>query len=150
MANGAIEAMQKQGIVPGKDVIIGGVDATPQAMELIDQGVLHATVGGHFLEGGWVVVLLHDYLHGVDFADLGTHFESHMTLVTRKNLEAYRANLDPATWSQWDFRQLSRLYSPDRKDYALDIGVLIETSTPSEHLKNSNDNDGSKVDNNSH
>ena len=61
MALGAMQALQEIGLTPGKDIIIGGVDATPEAMEAIEQGTLFATVGGHVLEGGWTVVLLHDF-----------------------------------------------------------------------------------------
>jgi ABC-type sugar transport system substrate-binding protein len=147
MAAGAIAAMEDRGLTPGKDVIIGGVDAaTPEIMELIEQGKLYATVGGHFMEGGWVAVLLHDFLHGVDLDQIKSHYDSPMTLVTKDNLANYRAKLFKSTWERMDFRQLSRIDSPELKTYRFGPQVLPTIDPPLDVPSTpSNEGDTSKV-----
>ena len=44
MAIGAILAIEKAGKVPNKDIFVGGVDATPAALEMMDQGKMTVTV----------------------------------------------------------------------------------------------------------
>ncbi len=125
MAAGAIRAMDDLNLTPGEDVIIGGVDATPEAMQLIEQGTLHATIGGHFMEGGWVMVLLYDYLHGVDLARIPKHFDSPMKLVTRNDLAKYQHGLRKSTWERFDFRRLSLFHDPGLKDYDFGPHLLV-------------------------
>jgi ABC-type sugar transport system substrate-binding protein len=123
MAIGAIEAMLERQRTPGQDVIIGGVDASSEAMNLIEEGTLSATVGGHFKDGGWVAVLIYDYFHGVKWSDRPAHFDSSMTLVTRKNLAEYKDELNPATWKRTDFHQFSHRDHPGRKGYRFELNV---------------------------
>jgi ABC-type sugar transport system substrate-binding protein len=124
MAMGAIDAVRDRGLVPGRDVIVGGVDATREAIRLIEEGTMHATVGGHFMEGGWVTVLLHDYLHGVDPDRIPPQHRSPMELVTKENLARYRMLLQQSNWKRTDFRQLSLLRSPERNGYRFGPQVI--------------------------
>ncbi|WP_372720839.1 ABC transporter substrate-binding protein [Novipirellula sp.] len=138
MAIGAIAAMQDRGKTPGTDVIIGGVDATPEALGLIAQEVLFASVGGHVMEGGWCIVLLHDFFHGIDLSRIPTHYDSPMRLITRDNLAAYRAVLSRETWQETDFRQFSLLDRPNQSTYRFDLGRVaagagLENSLGIEH-----------------
>jgi hypothetical protein len=118
MAEGAIEAMSERGLEPGFDVILGGVDASPEAIELIKAGKLAATIGGHFQDGGRVAVLLYDYLHGVELKK-GTpaRYMSEMNLVTQDNSAKYEADVDPESWKRIDFHRYSRHDHPELKKY---------------------------------
>ncbi|MCM2373109.1 ABC transporter substrate-binding protein [Aporhodopirellula aestuarii] len=134
MALGAAQAIRDRGFVPGKDVVIGGVDATREGLKAIEKGTLAATVGGHFQEGGWVAVILHDLVHGLDLEKIPTHFVSPMTLVTAENMATYRAGLRAKQWKQIDFLQFSRLHQPESDNYRFrfDLGEnSAETSMPS-------------------
>ena len=57
------------------------------------KGDQHVSIGGHFMEGAWAVVLIYDYLKGSDFAELNLSWRSSMTSVTapewqmKKNVE---------------------------------------------------------------
>ncbi|WP_160148220.1 ABC transporter substrate-binding protein [Rubripirellula obstinata] len=125
MAIGAVNAISDRKLVPGKDVIIGGVDATPEAMELIEQGKMFASVGGHVLDGGWAAVLLHDFFHGIDLDRIPKRSSLAMRLVTRENLGTYRAIFDRSTWKDIDFRKFSLVHQPDQKGYQFDIRELV-------------------------
>ena len=140
MAAGAIDAVRKRGLTPGEDVIIGGVDATPDAKRLIEDGTLEATVGGHFMEGGWVTVLLYDYFHNPELIPI--HLDSPMMLVTRKELDDYRAMINPSTWEQTDFRQFSRFHHPELKSYQFGLKALLTgkpNKTPSSSAQEEKD-----------
>lgn len=110
MAIGAIDATHDRGLKPGQDVIIGGVDATPEAMDMIQQGVMFATVGGHVMDGGWATVLLNDFLRGVDLKNIPKHYLSPMKLITPTNVQQYRVVFEQATWKEADFQKYSLFY----------------------------------------
>ncbi|MBB3206899.1 ABC-type sugar transport system substrate-binding protein [Rhodopirellula rubra] len=117
MALGAIEGLRDLKLVPGKDVVVGGVDATRQAMTAIKEGTLAATVGGHFQEGGWVAVIIHDLLNGLDLSKIPMHYASPMKLVTAENVAAYQASLQKSEWDRINFKQYSRLHRPKSDGY---------------------------------
>ena len=146
MAIGAIAAMKDRGKTPGTDVIIGGVDATPEALDLIAQRVLFATVGGHVMEGGWCIVLLYDFFHGIDLTRIPTHYDSPMRLITRENLAGYREVLSRETWRETDFRQFSLLDRPNQSTYRFDLGAAATDRGLKKNPPLENDN-GSEKDN---
>jgi ABC-type sugar transport system substrate-binding protein len=139
MAIGVIEAMAALKRVPGVDVVIGGVDAMPDALLRIDEGSLHATVGGHFMEGGWVAVLLHDFLAGSEYVQ--TDYKSPMKLVTKENLDRYRAAVDHSTWERFDFRQLSRVHHPEMGEYPFGVDVIAEVAIADESEETESEHD---------
>src|SRR4029079_3192904 len=61
MAQAAAETIRAAGKVPGKDVLVGGIDWAPFAFDEVRRGTFAASVGGHFLDGAWALVLLHDH-----------------------------------------------------------------------------------------
>ncbi|WP_047291449.1 MULTISPECIES: ABC transporter substrate-binding protein [Pseudomonas fluorescens group] len=71
MAFGAMRAFVEAGKVPGKDVLFSAVNTSSEALQAVIDGRLSALVGGHFTLGGWALVELHDYDHGVDLARYG-------------------------------------------------------------------------------
>jgi len=64
MALGAIEAIQEAGKVPGKDIIIVGVDATKKGFEAIIAGKMNATIECSPLLGPQLVDAVKDILAG--------------------------------------------------------------------------------------
>lgn len=65
------------------------------------------------MEGGWVAVLLYDYLHGKDFADLQLRWQSKMLAVTQNNIDYYSERLARENWEKIDFTQFSRHLHPE-------------------------------------
>ncbi|MBL3823497.1 MULTISPECIES: ABC transporter substrate-binding protein [Marinobacter] len=111
MALGAIEAAQNAGRAPGKDLLVGGIDWEPEALEKIRQGELLASMGQHFMGGGLALLLLHDYHHGRDFGDMSPDyvFRYELEPATRDNIDQVQRIMDPENWSAVDFRQFSRV-----------------------------------------
>jgi len=117
MAIGAIKGLAKVGLKPGQQVLVGGMDFEAKALEEIHKGRLEVVLGGHFMEGGWVMVLLADYYRGQDFADLGVERLTPLYSLTKDNLEQVRPFLEPQTWSGIDFNQFTRSNHTKGNDY---------------------------------
>ena len=117
MAAGAIEAIEAARRVPGRDVIVGGVDWAPLARERITAGTLTASAGGHFMEGAWALVLLRDHHSGQDFA--ATKLKSSFVLLTAENLREHEIFFDASRWESADFARLSKVENPAIDSYEL-------------------------------
>lgn len=127
MALGAIDGAVAVGRVPGKDFITGGVDWNPPALEAVKAGAMHITIGGHFMEGGWVMVLLHDYAHGADFAtDGGSARYSEMAGLTRANIGKYIDKFVNEDWERVDFSRFSKVANPSLKTYDFSLERILE------------------------
>lgn len=120
MAVGAIAAARDVERQPGKDVVIGGFDWEPEALEAIRRGELTVSLGRHFLGGALALIQLHDYHAGVDFAQgpstaaLKYRFEA----ATQSNVDRIERVMDPESWQRVDFRQFSRALNQDLADQA--------------------------------
>ncbi|QSP96444.1 ABC transporter substrate-binding protein [Marinobacter salinisoli] len=115
MALGAIEAAKQAGRTPGEDILIGGIDWEPQALAAIQRGDMTVSLGRHFMAGGLLAVLLHDYHHGKDFAEpQASVLRYQLHAVTRNNVAQVERILDPENWKTVDFRRFSRVHQPNR------------------------------------
>ncbi|MFE8071758.1 ABC transporter substrate-binding protein [Marinobacteraceae bacterium S3BR75-40.1] len=118
MALGAVEASRVAGRTVEQDVFVGGVDWTTEGLRAVANDHLTASVGGHFMEGGWAIVLLYDYARGKDFAPtMGTTIRTPMNLATKENAGRFLAQTTANDWSEIDFRQFSRTFHPTREEY---------------------------------
>jgi len=64
MALGAVEAVRKYGKIPGKDVVIIGVDAIKKALEAVAKGELNATIECSPLLGPQLMSVVKDIVSG--------------------------------------------------------------------------------------
>lgn len=126
LALGAIDALEKKGMAPGRDFITGGIDWSDEGIQAVIDGKMAATVGGHFMEGGWALLLAFDYLSGKDFAgDIGVSITTPMHTLTAKNASQYAEFLDRNYWKQLDFRRFSRALNPELKKYDFSLEALM-------------------------
>lgn len=132
MAIGAIEAATQQGLTPGKDFVTGGFDLLPENKKFLESGEMAVSVGGHYFEGAWALVLIHDYLNGIDFGtDEGTSFTTKMTSQTKKDLSTFNdiyAALSVSSLDGLNFDALSKERNPKRKKYDFDLESFLKTS----------------------
>ncbi len=79
-----------------------------------------------FLQGGWALILLHDYLQGFDFVEESLSFPSYnqpsIQHIAPKPLKTFQAN----NWSKIDFKQFSKRYNPELKQYNFSLAKLIQ------------------------
>ncbi|PKF56668.1 hypothetical protein CW748_09305 [Alteromonadales bacterium alter-6D02] len=109
-----------------KHVVSGGFDWTKEAIAAIKQGKLDATAGGHFTDAGFAVVLLHDYFHGKDFAEVFPLVSfSSGGVIHRANVDKYYELLVNKDWDGIDFKKYSRVYYPSQPSYDFSIERLL-------------------------
>jgi len=130
MALGVIEGAIKHGWLPGKDFVVGGVDCLPETQELVKKGLISVSVGGHYTDGAWAILLIHDYLKGVDFSgDHGVTLSSKMFAITSGGYEKY-SDLSHKLSRQYidliDFRLYSRWYNKKMISYPLDALSFLD------------------------
>lgn len=123
MAFGVLEAVQAAGLTPCRDVHVGGIDWSPAAFEKIADGTLTASVGGHFIDGCWAVVLLHDYHGGIDFG--AKPLKSRFVTADARCVEEYQAKLTTSEWGAVDFKRFSKIHNPGLSDYELSISAFL-------------------------
>ncbi|MBW4934939.1 ABC transporter substrate-binding protein [Marinobacter sp. F4206] len=115
MALGAIEAARVVGMQPGTDLVIGGVDWEPRALAAIREGELAVSLGRHFMGGGLLMLLLHDYHRGQDFVsgDQVPLLRYELEPATRKNVARVERIMDPDHWRSVRFERFSQALNPD-------------------------------------
>ena len=116
-AFGVLDAMKHRGLAPGRNCLTGGIDWSPEGVEAVEQGQMVLTIGGHFMEGAWTLVLLYDYHHGNDFAPFGVTMHSRMQTIDRDTLDRYLPVLDRANWGLIDFKRFTRTDNPELAKY---------------------------------
>lgn len=119
------QAMREKGLQPGRDCLTGGIDWSPQGIEAIRTGQMKASIGGHFMEGAWSLVLLYDYHHGKDFADQGATRKSQMRLITKRNLKTYLPVLKRANWDTINFKRFTKTHNPRLTKYDFSPDAVV-------------------------
>jgi ABC-type sugar transport system substrate-binding protein len=126
MAMGVIEGIKEMGLKPGKDVIVGGIDWTDEAIVAIQKGELDTSVGGHFMDSAWAAVMAYDYLNGKDFSSESTQVFTKMAAINKYNYKNYSKVLNKSNWKKINFRKYSKVLNPSVKKYQFGINTVIE------------------------
>lgn len=125
-ALGVIDAAKDVGKKPGIDILTGGIDWSNDAISAVASGEMTATVGGHGFEGGWALLLIHDYHYGIDFtSDPGAVSVTKMRAITTDNVQTYIERLYKPDWSKIDFRLFSKKHNPALQKYDFSLENLF-------------------------
>ena len=127
MAFGAMEALEKRGKLPGKDVLFSGINTSRQAMEAIQSGRLAALAGGHFMAGAWALVMIYDYHHGKDFASEGLVLTKPMFVMFTPGLAKQYVAQFAGGMKGMDFRSYSKAHTPTVARYDFRLDRLLQT-----------------------
>lgn len=125
MALGIVNGCQRLGLEPGKDIYTAGIDWTTKGLKAVQKGQIEASIGGHFMEGAWVAILLYDYFHGKDFSSEAVEFRSEMSAITKKNINRYSKLLKEQNWKKINFRKFSKKLNPSLKKYKFKISEVL-------------------------
>jgi len=129
MALGAIKAVKKMGLIPSKDIFIGGFDWIQSAILSIKQNEMSASVGGHFMMGVWALITIYDKERGIDrFKDQSVDkslFD--LELIENINISTYSALLDQSTLLEIDFKKLSLFHDQNKKEYSFKLLDTLNT-----------------------
>ena len=123
-ALGAMEYAISIGKTPGKNFLLGGCGWYPPALSKVNEGMLETSVGGHFMDAGWIMVLLYDYHYGKDF--IGDMPTSTMYSIDKNNVEDYMKVFGNPDWNKIDFKQFSKIYNPSLKAYDFSLKAIFQ------------------------
>ena len=126
-AIGAVKAIENAGLIPGQDVLVAGIDWIPEIFDYVENGKVEGSLGGHFMEGAWAIIMTYDYMHDLDFAkDPGVSLTSHMRLIDQSNVGQYGDKLKNMDWSNIDFQSLSKTHNSNIEKYTFNIFDLLD------------------------
>ena len=124
---GAVLAVEQLGKVPGKDIQVGGFDWDSDTTKGIADGRITASMFGHFLQGAWALILVHDYHYSYDFADSpGVRMFTPLSIMNAENYNGYKAGVLERDWEEIDFRKFSKKYNPQLKTYNFSISQFLK------------------------
>jgi ABC-type sugar transport system substrate-binding protein len=119
-ATGAMTALKNAGVTPGEDVMVVAMDLNPENVTAIENGELLFDIGGHWLQGGFALVMMYDYLNGVDVpADIANVKLDLLPLTD--SLMPYFKEQFPGGVPDYDFATRSKALNPDAGDYFFEL-----------------------------
>lgn len=108
VALGAIIAIEKAG--RQNQMIVGGMDMNDEAVQALIDGRYAFTLGGHWLQEGFVVTMMYDYLHGFKIPKVESNVELFLAEVPDKET-AITLQKEWLPFPKWDFKKHSKVYS---------------------------------------
>lgn len=131
MGQGVVEGATEAGWIAGEDYITGGFDLTAQGVKYVKEGKFVATIGGHYVDGAWAMVLLHDYLKGMDFASSGNPtLMTEMAVVNKDNVSQFeditQLLSEQNIKDKINFRNFSLIHNPKLKEHHFDSAEVFE------------------------
>ncbi|MDH2298008.1 MULTISPECIES: ABC transporter substrate-binding protein [Cobetia] len=102
MAEGAILAIESAGLTPGKDVLVAGLNWSPEGISMVSDRRLLLTDGGHFMAGAWSMVMVRDHATIEGWVPRTVNFP--MSAITHDNVELYGPLLKTPDWRSADFK----------------------------------------------
>ncbi|MDY6823421.1 MAG: ABC transporter substrate-binding protein [Thermodesulfobacteriota bacterium] len=118
---GAARAAANAGKVPGETCFVGGLDLSRNGLRHVKEGRLVATVAGGILTYAEILIYLHDYLQGIDFADdAGTEISVPIYTATTADAVFFLKLFD--AYPAIDFRKFSKVHNKTltRYDFSLE------------------------------
>lgn len=129
IARAAITQIKNQGNI--HDYNIASIDWSENGIEAFKKGELITTLGGHFMEGGMILALLHDYHQGIDFKDvLGLTMTMEMDELSQRNIDMVEHIVMRDGEASLDFTKLSAAKSGEQRfwssNYVNTINAIYE------------------------
>lgn len=106
-----------------EQVLVGGMDWTPEALKALSDGRMSASMGGHILDMGFSLAILKRYDQGCDFAHAGksASLDSVLSIMTTKE-EVYEELIENRDWRSLDFSAITceNLQAEDFRTISID------------------------------
>ena len=132
MAIGALKGAKELGLIPNKDIFIGGFDWDDEALELIKTEQLSASVGGHYYSIAWLLVKVFDHFNGQQpFTNKDHSLNDSFAVIEQRNLEQYQTLQDMGKVSDINFYCFSKTFS-QKERYDFSFAHLLKQHTRSD------------------
>ncbi|HEY4350508.1 MAG TPA: ABC transporter substrate-binding protein [Paraburkholderia sp.] len=119
-ATGVMAALKNAGKAPGKDVYVVAMDLNPENVEAVKRGELLFDIGGHWLQGGFALVMLFDQIKGKPVSKQDDTVKLHLLPLSREQVSEFEKEF-PHGIPPYDFRKHSRFYTPDAPAASFDM-----------------------------
>ncbi|MBB3459372.1 ABC-type sugar transport system substrate-binding protein [Rhizobium sp. BK313] len=119
-ATGVMAAITSAGKTPGKDIIVVGMDLNPENVDAVEQGKLLFDIGGHWLQGGFALVTMYDYLNGHKVSPENANIKLKLLPLTRDRVAQFRTDF-PGGVPAYDFKAHSLTFSKDAKSAVFEM-----------------------------
>ena len=110
-ATGVMTAIKNAGKLPGKDIKVVAMDLNPENVEAVKAGELLFDIGGHWLQGGFALVLMFDYLEGLPIPADQANVKLKLLPLTQDKVTTYEECF-PGGVPAYNFKEHSRFYNP--------------------------------------
>ncbi len=110
-ATGVLTALKNAGKQPGRDVLVVAMDLNPENVDAVEKGDLLFDIGGHWLQGGYALVMLYDQIKGHPIAKQDDLIKLKLLPLTKDKVAQFRADF-PGGVQPYDFKQHSKTYNP--------------------------------------
>lgn len=111
-ATGAVASLNNAGKNPGEDVKVVTMDLNPDNVERIEAGEIEFDTGGHWLQGGFSLIIMHDWLNGQKIAEDQRSQIIKLLPVTAATLDQLEEDY-PEGQPTYDVKEHSRVFTPD-------------------------------------
>lgn len=120
MALGALDALGDKG-----EVATGGIDWATFAFEEVNSKRFKTTVGGHFFDGAWALILIHDYVKLGKLAKKN-YLSNSFHAITSANINLALAKLSKNDWDYIDFKEYSKVYNAKLTQYDFSLEKILQ------------------------
>ncbi len=110
-ATGVMTAIKNAGKKPGQDIMVVAMDLNPENVDAIKAGELLFDIGGHWLQGGFSLVMMYDYLNGKPIPADQANVKLDLLPLTKELIPQFEKDF-PNGMPTYDFKQHSRVYNP--------------------------------------
>ncbi len=111
-ATGVMTALKNAGKQPGKDVVVVAMDLNPENVDAVKSGDLLFDIGGHWLQGGFALVMLYDEIKGKPVPKDQDNVKLKLLPLKKDRTAQFDADF-PGGVPPYDFKAHSRVYTPN-------------------------------------
>lgn len=132
IAKGAKTALQKANLTPGEDICLVGLNWSKEGLEMVQNGEMVLTDGGHFLAGAWSMVVIHDYETKSSAGELDKPglINFQMQSIDQSNIGDYLDNLGDEQWSKINFSGFSLESGSGYDEYDFSLKKVLKQVQP--------------------
>ena len=111
-ALGAIDAIRRCGKVPGRDVLVVGMDLDDESVRLVEKGEQLCDASVHWMQAGLGLVVMHDVLKGCAIPYQRAIIKLNLVFLTQPEVNVYTRSLTHDGLLSFDFRKHSKVFNP--------------------------------------